>query len=528
MKKLWFGIILLTILPKLSLAEEPSHDFSQVKEILFQASREALASDNSETRPREELGEFSPLPIHEKIGLLGKIGIAQTVIKDPLAPTTFLQVLEIAKEIKNDRIRQSEFEEIAKLQARAGDVHGAFQTTSLLQDPYRKAISLSRIASAYVAAKQQEEARHMLVLAFLTVWPTTEFSSIHSGIITGLARIGETRVAEIFLDELDPRARMWSLQEIARNKLREGDKEWALRAFSQMYRGNNAQLLEEIGADQAKKGNIKEARETFREALEAARAEKDDWVTSSIIAGLAKSGLIDEAIAAVDLIEGRHIIEAMRTIAEEQLKAGDRAAAKATLMRLKEKLEKHDQRSMMFARRNADYAMIEMGILDTVDSVVDEIRNKPDELYRLSDIIAAQANAGDIQGALRTYQIYIEGEGDRSMASDALAKIAAAQARSGDLVAAKETFRQAVENEGKRKENCCSGFIQKKIARTQARVGDVEGALLWASKQDIPFVRAEALFGIALGILDQYNIKLPHLPELFPESSHSMIFRSPE
>ena len=114
------------------------------------------------------------------------------------------------------------------------------------------------------------------------------------------------------------------------------------------------------------------------------------------------------------------------------------------------------------------------------------------------------------------------------MASDALAQIAAAQARSGDLPTAKETFRQAVENEEKRKDACCPGFIQKQIARIQTSVGDVEGALFWASRQETPFVRAESLFGIALGVLDQSNIKLPQLPDLFPESNHSMVFRSPE
>lgn len=516
------------LLPRVIYAEEQARDFSQVKEILFQASQEALASDNSEKRPRVELGEFFRPPVIEKIELLGMIALAQTIIGDSLASTTFLQALAIAKDIKDEGVRQSAFEEITKLQARAGDLRGAFQTTSLIVDPYRKAISLTRIASAHVAAEEREEARHTLILAFLSIWPITELSSIHSGIVTALARLGETKVAEIFVEELDSRIRIGPLHEIAKTKLAEGDRNGAMHAFSQISQGKNAQVLHDIGTDQAKKGKIKEARLTLNEALKAARSEKNDWLISSIVESLVRNGFIEDAIAAVDFIDGPNIIPVMSTIAEQQLQEGDRAAAKATLMQLKEKLNKRDQSSKIFSRRNADYKMIKMGILDTVDMVVDEIRDKPDEWYRLHAIIEAQAHAGDIQGALRTYQIYIEGEGDRSMASEALAQIAAAQARSGDLIAAKETFRRAVENEEKRKDNCCPGFIQTLIARIQAGVGDVEGALFWVFGQDIPFVRAESLFGIALGVLDQSNIKLPQLPELFPESDHSMVFRSPE
>lgn len=528
MRKVRYLLIFFSLLlPQFIYAEEQTRDFSHVKEILFQASQEALASDNSEKRPREGLGAFFRVPVTEKVELLGKIGLAQTIIGDSLAPTTFLQALAIAKEIKDEEVRQSAFEEIAKLQARAGDVKSAFQTTSLIVDSYSKAISLSQIASAYIAAGNREEARHILILAFLSIWPITEFSTIHSGIVTALARIGETNVAEIFLEELDSRIRIGPLHEIARTKLAEGDRKGAMHAFSRISQGNNAQVLHEIGTDQAKRGKMKEARKTLNEALEAARSEKNDWALSSIVESLVRDGFTEDAIAVVDFIEGPVIISVMRTIAEQQMQAGDRVAAKSTLAQLKEKLKKRDQRSI-FSQRNADYAMIAMGILDTVDMVVDEIRDKPDEWYRLHAIIEAQAHAGDIQGALRTYQIYIEGEGDRSMASDALAQIAAAQARSGDLIAAKETFRRAVENEEKRKDDCCPGFIQKLIARTQAGVGDVEGALFWASRQDTPFVRAESLFGIALGVLDQSNIKLPQLPELFPESDHSMVFRSPE
>jgi cytochrome c-type biogenesis protein CcmH/NrfG len=103
-----------------------------------------------------------------------------------------------------------------------------------------------------------------------------------------------------------------------------------------------------------------------------------------------------------------------------------------------------------------------MGFLDTVDSVVDEIRDKPDEWYRLGAIVEAQANADDIQGALRTYQIYNEGEGDRSMANKALAQIAAAQARSGDLLTAREIFQRAVRTRKKETMPAVQGLYKNK------------------------------------------------------------------
>ena len=111
----------------------------------------------------------------------------------------------------------------------------------------------------------------------------------------------------------------------------------------------------------------------------------------------------------------------------------------------------------------------------------------------LSAIAAAQAEAGDIAGALQTAGKI----GDAHHRAEALSSIAAAQAEAGDKAGARATAAEALQIA----EKITAGFLGTMalidIAAMQAEAGDIAGALQTAGKIGDAHYRAEALSSIA-------------------------------
>jgi tetratricopeptide (TPR) repeat protein len=126
----------------------------------------------------------------------------------------------------------------------------------------------------------------------------------------------------------------------------------------------------------------------------------------------------------------------------------------------------------------------------------------------LLDIAAAQAEVGDVKGALKTAEGIKHSFEIPSFKVSALARIAIAQAKAGDRAGAEHTFRQALETINAFRQRIrtpdekflLGGFVRislQEIAVARARAGDFKGALETAAAIEDEVTKADALREIA-------------------------------
>jgi hypothetical protein len=106
-----------------------------------------------------------------------------------------------------------------------------------------------------------------------------------------------------------------------------------------------------------------------------------------------------------------------------------------------------------------------------------------------------QAEGGDVPGALRT-AAHI---GDPSDKFRAWQDIARAQAKAGDAAGALQTASTIEDPSDKAR-------AWREIAKVQAKVGDTQGALSWGAAESQDFLKANALLGVAEGILERVQL----------------------
>ena len=205
---------------------------------------------------------------------------------------------------------------------------------------------------------------------------------------------------------------------------------------------------------------------THYDSISPRRAVAEAW---------AKKGQFDRAQRIAERIEWpSEKVLALRAIAGELGKAEKRGAAQETLR--------------------------------TALNFLGSLERDYDWVVMMTDVAADQGTQGDNAGAKETFLIATEFsrdvEPDKESGTDQadyLSRIAEMQAKARDVEGARATlalFRTDQHN---------FLFSTEEIARTQARAGDVAGAVAWVEKEKEPLAKAVGLMGVASGILESLD-----------------------
>lgn len=147
--------------------------------------------------------------------------------------------------------------------------------------------------------------------------------------------------------------------------------------------------------------------------------------------------------------------------------------------------------------RDITVAEIKIGLFEEARRTLDLLNADPGTFSQMGAVMAiavAYARAGRLEDAMKT----IEPIGGLMYRSVVLREIALAQAQIGSYAQAWKVANMIEEKEAK-------GTALHGIGLAQAKAGDVMGTIERSRKQVVPFEKAQALLGVAEGILDQRN-----------------------
>jgi tetratricopeptide (TPR) repeat protein len=271
------------------------------------------------------------------------------------------------------------------------------------------------------------------------------------------AREAVRRALPAFL-RLDPpeRRAFWRM---AVSQAEVGDVQGALETTSKFIEGPaKGYALLSISIAQAKVGDRAKSAQTFKEGLALARPGKaKNWGTDDYAAATqqAHAGEFDRALEIARFIERQ--ADVLREVVEGLAKAGD------------------------FRRA-----------LEIADLIKDRARQKS---TALREIAAVQAKSKQPL-ARQTFQRAFEAAMADKDEVIALKELGFAQLRAGYVDAAADSFREA------RKRAIRLDAMQEldEIARAQAAGGDPTGALTWARSQSSPLFKACSLVGVVEGL----------------------------
>ena len=256
----------------------------------------------------------------------------------------------------------------------------------------------------------------------------------------------------------DANSRDWALNEVASGKARDGNFGGAFDTAKKIEDINiRASALFQIALAGAQAGNFRVAEVYLERGLASEDIEayvitdRRARVLADIVSAQARAGDLWGALANAQKMDAKSHDRALEGIALGQVQAGEFWGA-------------------FHAAEKIEYA----GFRDKV----------------LADVVSAQAQAGDVKGALTNAR-----QIGQYYYPFALADIAVAQAKAGDKKRAKEIVDQALAATEKIREK---SRVLMKIASAQARAGDVEGARNTAEKLGFAVYRARALMKIAV------------------------------
>jgi hypothetical protein len=154
--------------------------------------------------------------------------------------------------------------------------------------------------------------------------------------------------------------------------------------------------------------------------------------------------------------------------------------------------------------RHLRRAALRQGKVQEASRAVEDIKDGVQKAAVLRAVAAVQARAGDFKAAHKTADAIGDGDPEKM---EALLDMAALRLRKGDRDSAAKLYREAIQtiqahntpldllwDDG---EMCAPPWRLHRIVSARAEAGDAEGALAWADKQELAFVRALALAGIA-------------------------------
>jgi tetratricopeptide (TPR) repeat protein len=400
-----------------------------------------------------------------------------------------------------------EFGSVAKGQAEAGDVAGAWATCERI-DPQWKATALGDVADALAQAGRFGAA--LQTVARIERLPAKDDETRKSNlahrdysvftIACEQAKRGQVKEALQTAERTDELMKARTLQEIAKFRLERGDrpgaKEAVARALSISKRRNNFahEVSCEVVAAQAEAGDVQGALETTTTFFKGS-----DKGCALILISVVQSKSGDRNAATRTFTEGLALVKTEKnTLGYLSLKLAearefDRALELAALSGNPGNVLREVAVGLA---KTGDFRRA----LTSANSIKKDAYNKEGVLKEgvLCEIAAAQAKARQPL-ARKTFQRAFEAAMARKKEVTALHEIGRAQLQAGYADAASDSF-----NEARKRviEVKLSPFYFREIAQAQAAGGDPRGALSCARSQSAQLLKACSLVGVIEGLTE--------------------------
>lgn len=428
----------------LGCAASHPQEFSSLQEILVEAKEAALTISEDNFK-------------RDGLRILGEI---QADAGD------FPAAIQSAKLMEDDEAAGFLVQYVTNVQLRKGDIKRALSTAATIKSDRPKTIALGDIAEAQV--------KHGDILGALTTVdvikkPADRDTALHDIVVI------QTQAGH-YLDAIktasainDSKAKAWSLQL--------------------------------IGVAQAERGKIQDAESTI------AGIEDPDAHAHLLIAtasARAHSGDVNAAREIASRIHSPFLKDrAIQVIARVQAKRGDHEGAVETASNIDDPARKATTYCQIaniqtaLGDKPSAIQTLQMGV-QIAGSIISSV--KPNVLVDLAEV---QATAGAIESAKHTLDM-ITGEYPE-WAGIGLSEIVFAQAKAGDVQGALSTA-SGLKNLGS------IGSAYLSIARARVVSGDEKGATLWAHTEKSRVLRTAILLGIASGKLEQTDPKIRSRP----------------
>jgi len=388
------------------------------------------------------------------------------------------QAIQLANNSGNPHTTATALQDIAKVQAAAGEVKESLETVNAIQDALLRDKTLGAIASILLKAGDLPGA-----------WQTLnsfKFANIKAGAVEEIAKaqtdagdikgalqtvssVGDDlSVPSVVVGRLRPDYPHWltnmkpaMLRYIALAQLKTGDIKGSLQTSADIKNAfEKAGVLQAIGTAQAKAGDSPGAFLTFHEAVKitnsAFDARQRPPTLQAIVKAQVEAGDIHGAMeTATSPKESYQKCVLLREVALVQARAGDGVGAKKTFQQA----------------------------IRTANGIYEAVALKQNAL---SILATAQADTGDVKGSLQT----ADSIDNASWRGGTLSAIATAQVQSGNLKGALQIANnvvQAIMRPG----------TLRAIALAQLQANDIKGALATADSIETIYLKVDVLRAIA-------------------------------
>lgn len=376
--------------------------------------------------------------------------------------------VQTVQSIKLDlRLKDSVLLNIAKAQATKGDIQGALRTARSINN--RKRAEQTRIEIIIIQADNED------IEGSLNTAQTIEDDFHRSSALQLIAKrqikMGDLTAAKKIMEKtlqdalsLQSKTGMGGqLATAAEEQAAMGDIEGALQTAALIQENLSKQrALQRIAIVQAESGDVEGARKTMSLMSLVKPLLQNESQAGSVLGTIVKvqaaAGKFEEAFSTASTIKDEFWkVQALVEIARARVIQGVPPAAARTF-----------QQAIGMAK---------------------EIDNSFARTSAVSNLAVAQADVGDIGGALKTLALI-----DFNSINDmTLLSIVIAQVKAEDLNGALHTAASIRDGSSKNE-------VFRAIARVRSEAGDVKGAVEWSEKLDSPEKRAMAFLGIAQGI----------------------------
>jgi RNA polymerase sigma factor (sigma-70 family) len=423
----------------------------------------------------------------ERVHVLVQLAVAQHEAGDRAGGLKTLQdALAVVTAIEEESPKGLALSVLASAEVRLGDAAGALRVADVVENPNRK--NHLRFLIACRQAESDDVAGALRTVAAMT---DDQKDNALIAVAAAQARAGDVKAALQTADGLrhQPLARASALEEIALAQAKAGDRAAAGASLQEALRLHTATLAQE------------EDRRAARARVAVLQAQVGDVAAAlASAAALPKEG------------DGEDREAALAGIAAEQARAGDLRGALRTLDGVTDPARKVSTLVDMAATEAAaGHEAASRETLQAARALADSLQDAGKREACRWTIARSRLAAGDPEPARAWIRAHPKGVQVGWLSLD----IARAEQKAGNRAAAVATFRQAWDAGAALQDPhedpmgvqtlaprwaLVKGALLQQTAAALAAAGEEDDALARASKLDPPFIRSQALLGVALGL----------------------------